>query len=288
MRYLNLKRILFAAAVIVFTSCEDPVTIEVEDGVAQLAVDGFVNNLAGDQKIILKKSKDFFGSVSQEAATGATVSVTDSEGNIYNFLDADNDGEYIWNDSIMIVEGRTYDLLINYDGEVYTASEVANPVPEIDSLVISELENGFTGEVFPDSFALELFAIDIPDRQDHYWIKLYRNDTIVRSNNIICTYDGAFGPGADGVLFIPPIRVAPVNEDLPFYAGEKARAELHSVSNNTFLFFQQVTNQINNGGLFAVPPANVRTNIVSSSEITEKQAIGIFSVSMVTTEEVDI
>lgn len=272
----------------VFFSCEDPIEIEIESGEKQLSVDAFLDNLSQKQTIKLLMSKDFFGDAPQQAVTGAIVKVTGSDGKVYSFLDNGN-GEYTWNDSILVHEGIKYALEIQYNGQVYTSSSTANPVPIIDSIVFEPAEGGFgpPDENADPGFTAFFYANDIAGRTDYYRTKTIRNDTLdIRKNNINVSIDGAFGNGNDGLQFIFPIRVGINNGERPYLSGEKLKVQLLSINEEVHSFFTQVSSQINNGGLFAVPPSNVRTNIKSSSTEISKKAIGMFSVSMVSELEV--
>ena len=273
-----------------FTSCEDVVDIDVENGIPQVSIDAFINNLPVDQIIYLKQSKNFFDKAEQTPIIGAQVNVVDSEGKVYTFVDTDNKGEYTWNDSILAEEGLKYNLEVTIDNELYTSEQIANPVPTIDSLIIGPIEGGFGGNEPNDfEFQLEMIVNDLPGRTDYYWTKVFRNDTLQNGpNDINVVLDGG-GTGSDGLLFIPPARIFAINNfGRPYNKGENVKIEIHSINKNTYFFFNQVTNQINNSGLFAVPSSNVRTNIESSSNDTEKKAIGMFSVSMVSIAEKDI
>lgn len=285
-----MKKLLLSLIIVLgFTSCEDPVDIEIDNGISQFSIDGFINNLPSKQTISLKKSKDFFDRASQSPVLDALVKIVDSEGKEYLFLDIDNNGEYSWSDSVLVHENLSYNLEVSHNGELYTSEEIANPVPKIDSLNVSSETFGGRGDLDEGQFQLEMISYDIAGRTDYYWIKTLRNDSIdQRTDAITVTIDGG-GAGADGVLFIPPVRIFGVNNfQRPYQTGENVKVQIHSINKNTFLFFNQVTNQINNSGLFAVPSSNVRTNIESSSNKIEKKAIGIFSVSMVSESEKDI
>jgi len=265
------------------TSCEDPVDIEIDNGISQIAIDGFINNLDTPQVIYLKYTKEFFDGAGQNPVLDAVVKVVDSEGKVYNFIDADNNGEYSWSDSILVHENLTYNLEISHGDELYTSEEKANPVPVIDSLISGLIEGGFGGnEPTEGAFQVEMISTDIAGREDYYWIKTFRNDTLDSTpGGINVSFDGG-GSGSDGVLFIPPIRIFGINNfGRPYTTGEKVEVQIHSINMNTYLFFIQVSNQLNNSGLFAVPTSNVRTNIESSSQEISKIGIGMFSVSMV-------
>jgi hypothetical protein len=287
MHKLILPSLLF---VLGFTSCEDPVEIEIDNGISQIAVDGFVNNLETPQIIYLKYSKEFFDGVDQIPVIDAIVKIVDSEGKVYNFIDTDDKGEYTWSDSILVHEGITYNLEISHGDELYTSEEKANPVPVIDSLKTGPIEGGFGGNVPTEGeFQVEMISQDIVGRDDYYWIKTFRNDTLDSAPGSINVSSDGGGSGSDGVLFIPPVRIFRINNfGRPYTTGEKVEVQIHSINMNTFLFFNQVSNQLNNSGLFAVPTSNVRTNIESSSAETSKIAIGMFSVSMVSKSVVNL
>ncbi len=282
--------VLLAIVIASLSSCEDAVDLSIEAGESQIVVDGFISNLDTTQVITLKQTKEFFGNAEQVPVLGATIKVIASDGSVYDFIDVNSNGNYTWDDSVMVHESLTYNLNIQYDGEIYTAEELANPVLTIDSLVIAPVEDPFTGDTSSTEFNIELYAFDIAGRTDFYWIKLYRNDTLdLRPGAINVAYDAAFGPGTDGALLIPPIRNFPLNNrGRPYLIGEKVKVEVWSINENTNLFLNSIRNQINNDGLFAVPPSNVRTNIESSSTETPKIAVGFFSVSLVRSIEVGI
>lgn len=274
--------LIIVTSLLALSSCEEPVEIEIEGGQSQITIDAFISDLDETQIIKLSNSKDFFDAVKQTPITGAVVKITDSQGKVYNFTD-NNNGDYTWNDSVLVKEGLTYDLSIDYNGEKYTSQELANPAPSIDSLLI-ELVTGEFGPPSTDTgqYQIELFAKDIAGRDDYYWIRNYRNDTLDTRAGAINVTKNAGSDGSDGLLFIPPVRFFSLNDfSRPYTFGEKTKVQIWSINKNTSLFLSQVSTQVSNGGLFAVPPSNVRTNIESTSTEISKKAIGYFSISMV-------
>ena len=120
----------------------------------------------------------------------------------------------------------------------------------------------------------ELYARDLPGKGDTYWVKSYRNDTLLnRPQELNIIYDATFDAGTDidGTTFIRPLRfgINAVDDDgLPRFleSGDKVRSEIHSISNQAFTFLQIVQEQTTNGdnGIFALPIANSRGNIFDS------------------------
>jgi len=286
-----MKKIFFGIiSLIIFSSCQDVITIDPELGKIQLSVDAFLNNKNEAQIIYLKNTKQFFADAPQQPHQVDSVYIRDSRDSIYVFESPLNDGVYSWDDSVMIFEGRTYELTIKDGGKYYRATSHTNAVPKIDSLNWEYLEPNI-GE--PNGgYAVELVARDLPGQFDYYWIRFLKNgvyDTELGGLNI--SVDGAFseeGQG-DGKLFIPSVStfIAYDYED-SLSLGDEATYEIWSISSKTFSFWQEVLNQgIFGGGigaLFATPTANVRTNIISPKNSKfEDKAVGWFSTSLVST-----
>lgn len=284
-----MEKIFFGLFVlIVFSSCEDVITVEPELGKTQLSVDAFLNNKNDQQVIELKKTKQFFEEVSQEPFNADSVYVTDEFNNKYIFESNLNDGIYSWDDSVMIFEGRTYQLVIKVDSFTYKSTSYTNSVPKIDSLNWQYVPAGLGQE--NGSYAIELVARDLAGQFDYYWIRFLKNEVYDnRLSGLNISVDGTFsetGQG-DGKLFIPPIStLVAYNVDDSISLDDEVAYEIWSLSSETFSFWQEVTNQAIQGGgigaLFATPTANVRTNIISpSNSKLEDKAIGWFSTSLV-------
>jgi len=284
-----MKKIFFGLFVlIVFSSCEDVITVEPELGKTQLSVDAFLNNKNDEQVIELKKTKQFFEEVSQEPFNADSVYVTDEFNNKYIFESNINNGIYSWDDSVMIFEGRTYQLVIKVDSFTYKSTSYTNSVPKIDSLNWQYVPAGLGQE--NGSYAIELVARDLAGQFDYYWIRFLKNEVYDnRLSGLNISVDGTFsetGQG-DGKLFIPPIStLVAYNVDDSIALDDEVAYEIWSLSSQTFSFWQEATNQAIQGGgigaLFATPTANVRTNIISPSNAKlEDKAVGWFSTSLV-------
>ena len=108
--------------------------------------------------------------------------------------------------------------------------------------------------------------------------------------------DGSFSESSrgDGQLFIPPVSTFPAYDvDDSLGVGDFATYELWSISRKTFKFWREVQDQAIQGGgigaLFATPTANASSNIrCTNSEELENQAVGWFSVSIVSSATQEI
>jgi hypothetical protein len=138
-----------------------------------------------------------------------------------------------------------------------------------------------------EGYVASFYARDMVGEGDTYWIKpVIRGKAVVdKGENISIAYDAAFGAGApsDGLIFILPLRES-ITTDSLYSAGAEVGVELHSITNETFEFLKQVSEQAANGGLFATPIANVRSNVVNTNPSGPK-ALGFFSASAVSRKE---
>jgi hypothetical protein len=73
-----------------------------------------------------------------------------------------------------------------------------------------------------------------------------------------------------------------------FKTGETVRIEIHSINAIAFAWFNLVVSENQNGGLFATPPANIFTNVVSFNPNKKTAIGGFFCMSAVTNASVTI
>lgn len=284
-----MKKIFFGLGLVLgLASCEDPITVEIETGTTQLAVDAFINNKNEAQKIQLKETKQFFETTTQVGYNADSVYLVDDLNNKYLFEPSINDGEYVWDDSVLVQLGRTYELVIKKGDLNYSASSYANPVPPVDSINWEYVPAGLGQD--NGGYAAELVARDMEGQFDYYWIRFKKNgkyDTRLEGLNV--SVDGSFSETSqgDGQLFIAPISTfTSYNIDDSLGIGDSATYEIWSIAPTTYSFWQEVQNQAIQGGgigaLFATPTANVRTNITClTSDELKDQAVGWFSTSIV-------
>ena len=178
----------------------------------------------------------------------------------------------------MVRVNYSYTLTITYQGETYQGVSVANPVPKIDSITY-QFKKGFDPTA-PAAYYASFWATDIKNRTNYYWIQTFKNDSLLNPQSFDISIDGSLGTGAgNGLPFIEPVR----NSITPFkgYAsGDTCGVELNSINYNTYFFFQEVTTQVQNGGLFASPPFNVTTNMKNINQNSKTQPVGFFNIAM--------
>lgn len=260
------------------TSCETVIDADLDTGPVQLSVDGTLTDQPGPQTIRLTQTAPYFNNGTPPVASGATVTVTDSTGRTFAFTDPDNDGYYSWKPGAKDTLGRigqTYQLSITYQGDTYRANSRMNRVPTVDSIIFrKEKINPLSAT---EGYQAEFFARDLRGATDYYRVRYYRNGKAAnRPQNIITLKDASF-PGSantDGLVFIRPFRQS-VNPDSLYALNDSVKVEVQSLTPEAFDFWQQFSQQITNGGLFATPPANVPTNIINAN-VNGRKATGFF------------
>lgn len=282
---------LFALALATLTGCEDVIDLPTDNGPTQLVVDGWLTNEPGEQAITLSWSAPYFDNSAPKPVLGAEVTVTDDKGKVFKFEDTDGDGKYTWGktgaDTLGHV-GRTYSLKIVNGADTFTAKSELKRVPAVDSVVYRREKLPFDPDKGPrEGYVAQFYARDFVGVGDTYWIKpVIRGKAVVdKAVNISIAYDAAFGAGApsDGLIFILPLRES-ITTDSLYSAGAEVGVELHSITYEAFEFLKQVSEQAANGGLFATPIANVRSNVVNADPNGPK-ALGFFSASAVSRKE---
>ncbi|MDG1746677.1 MAG: DUF4249 domain-containing protein [Bacteroidia bacterium] len=277
-------------------ACEDIVEVDVEQKQKKLVVDAFIDNQLQTQTIRLTESIPFFDLPGTEPpVTTATVVLADtSTGKIFPFIH-DSMGYYRWNPNEMsgdtLTVGSSYALFIIENGDTVVGITKLYPTADrIDSLRTVPTKGN--GPPFIDTGRYcEIFAYDLPGIGNHYWLKTFRNDTLLSDiNNLNIAQDmGNNSNGQDGDLFIYPVRFSQLNEFLrPYVGGEKVRVEIHSISREAYYWFQLIVNESNNGGLFATPPVNIMSNLFYINQNPKRGIAGFFNVAAVNAAEITV
>lgn len=282
-------------------ACDD--IIEVDTGTSDpvLNIDAWINDKEETQIITLSFTQDYFDNTSPvPGVTGASVTLTDDHGGVYIFQEdtASDDGSYRWTPGpgkSIGQAGTSYTLTVSYNNETFIATSEMRRVPAIDSITFAKLD-----DVGPrsdeDFYQAEFWAKDIAGIGDTYWIRTYKNGTLLnKASEINIAYDAAQSAGSefDGVTFITPIRTGinandededgePVSS---INRGDSVYVEIHAITLASFNYLNEVIDQTDrNGGLSelftSTPLSNVSTNIVNVNA-DGSSVVGFFNVASV-------
>lgn len=272
------KYILFSLSVFFF-SCEETINIDTITSETRVVIDGVLTNNSDLNFIKLSYTRGFYSLDANPAITDAVVTVTDDAGNEVTYVhnpnnDPSKKGVYLPQTPYAGTIWTTYHLKVTVDGVDYTATETMLPVTKIDSLTISIDEDERKDPEEEGEFYEVLFYAKEPqDRVDHYLFKFYKNGLPLRDfeGDIYFSEDDFLGEAINGVPTAGYYKL-----------GQYAKVEMYSITREAFIFYNDLSNLLNNdGGMFSPPPANPRTNLSSG-------AFGYFQVSAVDLMEIEV
>ncbi len=286
---INSLAIALLALMLIYSSCEDPIIVQLAEAAPIITVDAWIDDRPILQEIILSYSQPYFDSTLVAGIDEAMVEVISSAGNTMTFTNNGN-GKYTYDAGTEGIIGNindTFELNVTIGDDKLSATSRLNPVPSIDSIT----QEFRTNEAFlDDGIYCNFFSRDILGIGNTYWIKTFKNGLYLNNpQEINLAFDAGFDSGSevDNLIFITPIRELANEIDtdfttIPWEVGEDIRVEIHSISNASFNFMETLRDQLLNSsnGIFAEPLSNTPTNIVSE---TGAVIIGQFNVASVST-----
>ncbi|POY39156.1 hypothetical protein C3K47_01275 [Solitalea longa] len=265
--------IVLAFSVFTLSSCEDVVDVKLDSGPALLAVDGWLTNKAVPDTIKISQTSPYFSNTAPLFVTGAKVKLTTGSGQTEQLSEIANGRFLVQN--IRSTKGETYTLSIEYEGEVYEAkTEATRQSFLLDSLGFEFREKSIEQE--EDGYIVQFYGNELKGLGDACRIKIKRNNHYLGTIEDLNYMDDEFVDSAE----FKQVRL--FTKD-PFQLNDEVTVETWSITMDAYHFYDELRAQVNNGGIFANPPANVRTNIKNVNSSSPKKAVGYFGASMVST-----
>ena len=233
-------------------SCEDVVDVDLDTAEPRLVIDASINwvkqTTGNEQFIKLTLTAPFFDD-QVPAATGATVSIRDSNNNIFNFTEEGNSGIYKTNTFIPELN-QVYTLNISYENEDYVATETLLPVVPIE-FIEQKNDGGFSG----DETEIKAFYTDPKDIENYYLFEFAYTET---GDINLDVYDDEFTDGNQIFAFFS-------EEDLQ--AGKTLLIRNSGISRRYFDYLNILLQQTDedSGDPFQTQPATVRGNCINTS-----------------------
>lgn len=262
------KKCLIALLSLLF-SCEDVIQVDINTSEPRLVIDAPLNWFKGTngstQNIQLSLTAPYFNNT-VPPASGATVTVSDSNNNVFNFVEEGNTGIYR-NQSFVPILNETYNLNINYNNEVYIATEILKPVVPIE-FIEQKNNGGFSG----DETEIKAYYTDPKNIENFYLFEF-----VVNSKDAITleVYDDEFTDGNQIFGFYS-------EEDLN--AGDELIIRNSGISKRYYEFLNLLLQQTDedSGDPFETQPATVRGNCINQTN-PDNFPLGYFRASEVDT-----
>ncbi len=264
-----IKTILLSFPVAALFGCDEAIELDLNQTPPQYVVDALITDQLTDHYVKLSTSVDFYVEGQTPSVSGADVVVSDDKGNVFQFQENENRPGW-YSTRFAGKPGSTYKLEVKLpNGETLTAEDTMYPVQSIDSLVWDIDEKAVEDED-PYAYTVKIYVLEPAATKDFYLFKFFRNDSIQNfdSNTGIFYADdeliGGYVNGLEG----------PEN----YRKSDTARVEMYRISQDAFLFYNDLDNILNgDGGMTGPSPANPRTNIRSEDGL----GLGLFQVAAV-------
>ncbi len=265
--------LLFSFFTFLFSACEDTVDIQVNKGTSALVVEGWLTNRPEHHYVRLYLTTTLNGADEFEPVSNASLVLTDDAGNAEQLHEVGS-GRYEIS-TMKGVEGYTYTLRIQTSDGNY---EVESKMPRLsmapDSLTFKYEEESIVYE--ESGFYPYIHGQELEGEDDFIQVKLFKNTQYLNSVNDINIFPDKF---VDGNYISMGLAI-----DGAFSEGDTIRAEVWSLTESAYNFWTDIRTQLQNGGIFASPLTNTRTN-VRKLTADSKNVVGYFGTSLVKTVE---
>lgn len=244
------KITIISILILICTSCEDAIDVDLETSEPRLVVEASINwmkNTAGNiQQIKLTKTTPYFNP-DVMPANGAVVTITDEDSNVFVFTEREMTGIYETQNFLPELN-KTYYLEIEYEGETYTGSEVLMPVVEIESA-----EQGIAPGFSEGEIEIKAYFTDPADTENYYLYSFGAHNKYT-----LDVYKDEFFNGNRIFAYYSNDELEPDDEVIIQGYGISER-----YYNFMFTLLSQTSDQ--GGGPFETQPATVRGNIVNKT-----------------------
>lgn len=266
---MKLPLFLLLVAALGLSACEDVIDVDIPEGQSLLVVEGGVTDQPGPYVVRLSRTIPYFTEQGLPPVPGAVLTLTDNEGQ-RETLREQTPGTYVTSTFRGNI-GHQYTLRIQAEGEEYQAETEIRRTPPIDSI---RAEYRAATQLDKAGYYVLYYGPELRGLGDYYRFKVIRNgrllnrpsDLFVRSDELVDgNYIGAFELNNNQ------------GEEETFELGDSIRVEMNSVPRDYFFYLNEIVTQLNNTGLFAAPPANVRTNVRNVNPQSARKAVGYFS-----------
>jgi hypothetical protein len=258
--YINLL-----ALVLVFTSCEKVIDVDLATAQPRLVVEASINwyaeTIGNEQRIKLSTTTNYFSNVIPPVV-GATVYITNSTNQVVSFLEDDIPGTYNCTDFIPIV-GENYTLTIVYNGQTYTSTEKLLNTPPV-TRVEQKNDAGFLGQ----DIEVKFFYDDLENETNQYFLRIDDPYKVIPEYGVL---EDRFFQNNEmfGLYFSGDLK-----------ASDTLKFTLNGVSLNYYNYMNILLAQTGttSAGPFSTPTSTVRGNIVNQTNFNNF-ALGYFRLS---------
>lgn len=268
--------ILLLLIAALFNSCEDIIEVKLNDETVDLyAVEAKITS-ENNPYVFLYKSQRVDADDPYQGISGASVIISDNGQPLKTITlkeSQEKKGLYIPEEGTFYFgePGKEYTLEININGVKITSTEMLARVEPIDSIKVRPSIRG-------DYMFLGILTYgNEPQELGNYykWDIYINNKLLSQSDYLVAVSDELVnGNYISGFEIFTDFHDPNKPEDRLLNLGDTILVKQNSISKYAYLFYYQMFNQGQTGGLFSVPPANIESNFTSSDG---RKVLGVFT-----------
>lgn len=259
-----MKKIVFTFLVMVlFISCEDVVEVDLKTSQERLVINASLNwyrdypqntmQMGNLQTITLTRTAGFYDEIIP--ASNALVTVTNNvTQEIFDFFEDANTGVYNCTNFKPILD-NAYTLNIIDGNQKYVAEETLIDTPLIDG--IEQIRGGFFDE---EQIILKVYYTDDANETNYYYFDYITSISEIKELSVS---NDRFNNGNQTYEIISYFNE---DEDIKIEDGDIFDIKFFEISSGYYQFLNVLTDQIYTSGIFDPVPAEVKGNIVNTTE----------------------
>jgi len=163
--------------------------VPLNDADREIVVEAIGRNFLGESYILLSRSGSVYDDGGFERLSGAVVSVTDGDGNVFIFVeDLTDPGRYVSFDFVA-QPSTQYSLSVNVEAQLITATSSSLSTPVLDSLTYINTGGAFGGSPTDTSYLVFYNFVDNVDETNFYqvsaWVNGVKDDNFYIGNDVL-------------------------------------------------------------------------------------------------------
>jgi hypothetical protein len=239
------------------SSCEKVIEIDLNTPETQLVIEGNITDQLTPQTIRISQSVPYTDSNVYPPVSGATVTVTNDQGQSWNFVET-QPGRYI-SPRFKGEAFLTYSLRVNVNNVTYSAASTMPEAVKLDGLGLKLFTFGDE-----QNKQVEVYYQDPNVKVNQYRFVMQVNGLPVKR---IFVENDRF---TDGKQATSTLFYNPDNDSDKLKEGDEVKVEMQSVDKPIYTYWYAISQQTQNGPAAGVTPANPPSNI-------NNNALGYFS-----------
>lgn len=171
--------------------------------------------------------------------------------------------------------GNTYTLIVNIQNKQYEAQLTVAPLKSIDSLTYEFVPQSTTQE---EGYYLSFYFQDPIATKNYYYWEVLKNGELISDQEIHITDDAT----------VNGTNIEIELTDYPFQQDDVAEVRLHTITKETFEYYQALKLLVDAGSPAQSVPENPISNIKDVSSDGPNQVIGYFNATLSSSKSIVI